>query len=244
MNVEVLMEKRPGVAMAPPADGFESKDGAASLPGPGRDVAAPAGTEHGPPTAITGLLAGWSAGDAGALDRLVPLVYADLRRIARGHLRRERDDHTLQSTALVHEAFVRLAQQRGVVCRSRGEFFGWMSMLMRRILVDHARGRNAAKRGEGEVLVRLDELHTGSVQLAEDDSSRWLDILHLDQALQRLAELDERQGRVVELRFFGGLSVEQTADALQVSVTTVKREWATARAWLLRELGRRTERAA
>jgi RNA polymerase sigma factor (TIGR02999 family) len=117
-------------------------------------------------------------------------------------------------------------------------------MLMRRILVDHARGRNAAKRGEGEVLVRLDELHTGSVQLAEDDSSRWLDILHLDQALQRLAELDERQGRVVELRFFGGLSVEQTADALQVSVTTVKREWATARAWLLRELGRRSERAA
>jgi RNA polymerase sigma factor (TIGR02999 family) len=243
MNVEVLMEKRPRVAV-PPADGFESNGTASARPGPVRAAAAPAETEPEPPTAITGLLAGWAAGDAGALDRLVPLVYADLRRIARGHLRRERDDHTLQSTALVHEAFVRLAQQRGVVCRSRGEFFGWMSMLMRRILVDHARGRNAAKRGEGAVLLRLDDLHASSQHLADDDSSRWLDILHLDQALQRLAGLDERQGRVVELRFFGGLSVEQTAEALQVSVTTVKREWATARAWLLRELGRRTERAA
>ena len=145
---------------------------------------------------------------------------------------------------IVHEAFVRLAQQRGVVCRSRGEFFGWMSMLMRRILVDHARGRNAAKRGEGAVLLRLDELQAGSVHLADGDSGRWLDILQLDQALQRLAELDERQGKVVELRFVGGLSVEQTAEALQVSVTTVKREGSTARAWLLRELGRRTERAA
>lgn len=204
----------------------------------------PDGAPSEPPTAITGLLAGWSQGDAQALDRLVPLVYDDLRRIARGHLRRERDDHTLQSTALVHEAFVRLAQQRGVLCRSRGEFFGWMSMLMRRILVDHARGRNAAKRGDGAVPERLDDMHTGSLDLADHDSGRWLDILQLDQALQRLAELDERQGKVVELRFFGGLSVEQTADALQVSATTVKREWATARAWLLRELGRRDEHAA
>lgn len=197
--------------------------------------------ESDPPTAITGLLAGWAAGDADALDRLVPLVYADLRRMARGHLRSERDDHTLQGTALVHEAFVRLAQQRGVVCRSRGEFFGWMSMLMRRILVDHARSRNAVKRGDGVAPLRLDEMQTGALQVADADADagRWLDILQLDLALQRLAALDERQARVVELRFFGGLSVEQTADALQVSTTTVKREWATARAWLLRELGRR-----
>jgi len=238
------MEKRPLAAMPPPADGFESKGSDEPASGPGRAAAAPAaGTGQEPRTAITGLLAGWAAGDAGALDALVPLVYDDLRRIARGHLRRERDDHTLQGTALVHEAFVRLAQQRGVVCRSRGEFFGWMSMLMRRILVDHARSRNAAKRGEGAAPLRLDDEPTGALHLADADSSRWLDILQLDQALQRLAELDERQGRVVELRFFGGLSVEQTADALHVSVTTVKREWATARAWLLRELGRQ-ERAA
>ena len=238
------MEKRPRAAEMPPAEVPAPTARATPQPEPFRAAPAPDDPDHEPSTAITGLLAGWAAGDASALDRLVPLVYADLRRIARGHLRRERDDHTLQSTALVHEAFVRLAQQRGVVCRSRGEFFGWMSMLMRRILVDHARGRNAAKRGEGAVLLRLDELQAGSVHLADSDSGRWLDILQLDQALQRLAELDERQGKVVELRFFGGLSVEQTAEALEVSVTTVKREWATARAWLLRELGRRTERAA
>ncbi len=193
-----------------------------------------------PDSSITQLLNSWSQGQDQALERLIPLVYGDLRRMARRHMRAERDDHVLQSTALVHEAFMRLGEQRGMRWASRSQFFGWMSTLMRRILVDHARSRNAAKRGMGVADQSLDAMRED----AGDEESQacpagdqWLSLLQLDQALVRLESLDARQGRVVELRFFGGLSVEQTAEALGVSEATVKREWSTARAWLLRELG-------
>ena len=189
-------------------------------------------------SSITQLLNAWAGGQDQALDRLVPLVYADLRRMAQRHMRGEREGHVLQSTALVHEAFMRLSEQRQVRWDSRSQFFGWMSTLMRRILVDHARHRNASKRGHGRVEQSLDVLQESS---AEDlpacpSGEQWGSLLQLHDALLRLEQLDARQGRVVELRFFGGLSVEQTAEALGVSAATVKREWSTARAWLLREL--------
>jgi len=203
-------------------------------PGPSRPA------EAGVQSPITALLQSWSSGDEHALDRLVPLVYDDLRRLARRHLRHERDDHTLQSTGLVHEAFMRLAQRNEFHLASRGQFFGWMSMLMRRILVDHARGRHTAKRGSGISLQSWDALQevAGEAATLGEDEAAILGILELDEALHKLAELDDRQGRVVELRFFGGLSVDETAEAIGVSAATVKREWSTARAWLLRELGR------
>lgn len=192
------------------------------------------------PPAITQLLRSWSDGDDGALDRLVPLVYDELRRMARGQMRHEREGHTLQGTGLVHEAFIRMAEQRSVQWHSRAQFFGWASKLMRRILVDHARARQAAKRGGGVPLASLDALQDEYGELAEavqhDSDSRLLDILQLDELLQRMERLDPQQSRVVELRFFGGLGVPETAEALGVSPATVKREWATARAWLLREL--------
>ena len=192
-----------------------------------------------PPTSITQLLNSWSAGDDGALNRLVPLVYDELRRLARRHLREERDGHTLQGTGLVHEAFMRMAAQRSLQWSSRAQFFGWASKLMRHILVDHARARNAAKRGGGTPAQSLDELQEAFGEPAERSArdERLLGILQLDAALHKLERFDAMQSRVVELRFFGGLSVTETAEALQVSPATVKREWATARAWLLRELG-------
>jgi RNA polymerase sigma factor (TIGR02999 family) len=192
-----------------------------------------------PPTSITQLLNSWSAGDDGALNRLVPLVYDELRRLARRHLREERDGHTLQGTGLVHEAFMRMAAQRSLQWSSRAQFFGWASKLMRHILVDHARARNAAKRGGGTPAQSLDELQEAFGEPAERSATdeRLLGILQLDAALHKLERFDAMQSRVVELRFFGGLSVTETAEALQISPATVKREWATARAWLLRELG-------
>jgi RNA polymerase sigma factor (TIGR02999 family) len=200
--------------------------------------------EGGPPAApaaasITRMLNAWSQGDDRALDALVPLVYNDLRHMARRHLRHEREGHTLPGTGLVHEAFMRLAQSRSAHWASRSQFFGWMSTLMRRILVDYARRRNAAKRGAAQAVQSLDALQSEIGELAEPASGdRLLDIVQLDEALTRMEELDPRQGRLVELRFFGGLSVEEAAEALHVSTATVKREWSTARAWLLRELGR------
>ena len=185
---------------------------------------------------ITQLLHGWSAGDMHALDRLVPLVYDELRRMARRQLHDERDGHTLQGTGLVHEAFLRLAEQRAVQWASRGQFFGWVSQLMRRILVDHARARQAMKRGDGVAVLSLDQLKAdGAADPASADALE--EILQLDQALRAMERLDPRQIQVVELRFFGGLSVEETAEALEVSPATVKREWSTARAWLLRQMG-------
>jgi RNA polymerase sigma factor (TIGR02999 family) len=190
-------------------------------------------------TSVTHMLNAWSQGDDRALDSLVPLVYNDLRHMARRHLRHEREGHTLQGTGLVHEAFMRLAESRSAHWASRGQFFGWMSTLMRRILVDYARRRNAAKRGNAQVVQSLDALQNDFGELPEQASGdRLLDIVQLDEALTRMEQLDPRQGRLVELRFFGGLSVEEAAEALHVSPATVKREWSTARAWLLRELGR------
>jgi len=187
---------------------------------------------------VTELLHSWSAGDETALPRLVPLVYDELRQLARRHLRNERDGHTLRGTALVHETFMRLVKQRVVQLDSRAQFFGWVSQLMRRILVNHARDRRAGKRGGGVAAHSLEALQEEIGELAGGANSEPMpDVLALDEALQRLEHLDARKSHVVELRFFGGLSVTETAEALEMSPSTVVREWATARAWLLHELG-------
>jgi len=186
-------------------------------------------------SSITQLLHRWSGGDKEALNQLVPKVYDELRRLAQAQMRHERPAHTLQGTALVHEAFLRLAEQRHVHWESRGQFYAWAAQLMRRILVDHARARTAGKRGHGQPALSLELLQDEAAEPASSDAL--LEILQLDQALQRMQRLDERQSRVVELRFFAGLSVDETADALDLSPATVKREWATARAWLLQAMG-------
>jgi RNA polymerase sigma factor (TIGR02999 family) len=185
-----------------------------------------------PEQGVTGLLQAWGGGDATALDRLVPIVYEELRRQAQRYLRRETPGHTLQTTALVHEAYLRLVDQRQARWQNRAQFFGVAAQLMRRILVDHARQRQAAKRGGSAIQVPLDE---GAVAGPESD----VDLVALDDALTRLAALDPQQARVVELRYFTGLGIEEAAEALGISPATVKREWAMARAWLKRELGGR-----
>ncbi len=179
--------------------------------------------------ALTALLQAWQRGDSGAGDALVPLVYAHLRNIAANRLRAERDAHTLQPTALVHEAWLRLMRQHGGDWQNRAQFFAIAAQIMRRILVDHARRRLAAKRGDGAAMVDVDELADAIASPMPDER-----LVVLNDALEQLATLDERQARVVELRFFGGLSVEETAEVLALSPTTVKREWSTARAWLFR----------
>jgi RNA polymerase sigma factor (TIGR02999 family) len=181
---------------------------------------------------VTRLLKAWSAGDQAALDQLMPVVYAEVRKLAQSYLRRERPDHTLQPTALVNEAYLRLVDQRDVDWNSRSHFFGIAAQIMRRVLVDHARARNAEKRGSGVVPVAFDE----ALDVA---AARQLDLVALDDALQTLGALDARQARVVELRFFAGLSVEETADVMGLSPATVKREWMAARLWLKRELSAR-----
>ncbi len=178
---------------------------------------------------VTGLLRAWGAGDAGALDRLVPIVYAELRRQARRYLAREPEGHTLRTTALVHEAYLRLVDQRRARWQSRTQFFAVAAELMRRVLVDHARAHRAAKRGGAAVAEPLEE---GTALAPEPD----VDVVALDEALTRLAEFDLRQARVVELRYFAGLGVDEIADVLGVSPATVKRDWTVARAWLRREL--------
>jgi RNA polymerase sigma factor (TIGR02999 family) len=188
---------------------------------------------------VTELLRRWSAGDETALARLVPLIYEELRELARRHLRKERDGHTLRGTALVHETFMRMVKQRVVQLESRGQFFGWTSQLMRRILVNYARDRRAGKRGGGAPVHSLEALQEEFDELAGSDiHDRLPAVVALDDALQRMERLDPRKARVVELRFFGGLSVGETAEALEVSPSTVMREWAAARAWLLEELER------
>jgi RNA polymerase sigma factor (TIGR02999 family) len=182
-----------------------------------------------PDPRLTRLLQAWQQGDAPAGEQLVPLVYAELRRMARLKLRAERGGHTLQPTALVHEAWLRLMQQHGANWQNRGQFFAIAAQAMRRILVDHARRRQAAKRGTGEPMVDVDELADVLASPVPDEQ-----LVALDAALERLSAMDERQAKVVELRFFGGLSVEETAEILDLSPTTVKREWATARLWLMR----------
>lgn len=180
---------------------------------------------------VTELLARWRDGEPAARDALLALVYDELRRLAQRQFRHERSNHTLQATGLVHEAFVRLVGQHTVPAADRGQFFAVAAQMMRRVLVDHARARRAGKRGGGEALITLsDELH------APDD--RAVDLIRLDEALAALAALDPEQARLVELRYFAGLTIEQTAEALGVSPATVKREWTTAKAWLRRELAR------
>jgi RNA polymerase sigma factor (TIGR02999 family) len=179
---------------------------------------------------VTQLLQEWSHGDSSALGRLMPLVFDDLRTIAARMFRRESDHHTLQPTALVNEVYLRLMDQRKIQWANREQFFGVAAMMMRRILVDYAKGRNAAKRGSGAVKLPLDEAL--GVAMAQDN----VDMVALDQALSRLAEIDPRQSRIIELHYLVGLQYEQIAEVMGISVTTAKREWRTARLWLFREL--------
>jgi len=180
---------------------------------------------------VTELLRAWSDGDQSALDRLMPLVEEELRKLARAYMRRERKDHTLQATALVNEAFVRLVDARGLAWQDRAHFIGVSARLMRRVLVDHARARGYAKRGGALQRVTLD----GAPLVAPAPA---IDLVDLDRALEALAATDRRKSRVVELRYFGGLSVEETAEVLHVSADTIHRDWRLAKLWLLRELGR------
>ncbi|HYL39423.1 MAG TPA: sigma-70 family RNA polymerase sigma factor [Bryobacteraceae bacterium] len=184
------------------------------------------------PQDVTKLLVKWSQGDSAALDALIPLVYSELRRLARHYLQQEKPNHTLSSTALVHEAYLRLVKQTDVSWQNRAHFFGVASRMMRRILVDHARKRAYAKRGGGALTLTVD----ASLPAPQ----REVDLVALDDALEGLAKLDQRQSRMVELRFFGGLSIEETSEVLGVSTPTVKRDWASARAWLFREISRGT----
>ncbi len=179
---------------------------------------------------VTQLLVALNNGDKEALDKLLPLVYSELRRLADHYLRRERSDHTLQATALVHEAYLRLVDQN-VSWQNRAHFFGVAAEMMRRILVDHARSHQAAKRGSGGVKLSLDE----AINLSDE---RAADLIALDEALTALAAFDPQKSRIVELRFFGGLSIEETARVLGIGSATVIRQWRTAKAWLYNEVSR------
>ena len=196
---------------------------------------------------VTQLLAQWRDGDERAFAQLSALMYEELRQLAQRHLRRERSNHTIQKTALVNEAFVRLVGQQAVDWQSRAHFIGLASKLMRRVLVDYARARLADKRGGGAGLLSLDEMTTPEADEAPDTTPTALqhldvhtqeEVSAIDQALVRLEQIDERQAQIVEMRYFGGLTVEQTAEAMDISEATVKREWTLARAWLRRELGK------
>jgi RNA polymerase sigma factor (TIGR02999 family) len=181
-----------------------------------------------PSTEVTRLLGNWRRGDPEAREALMPLVYAELRRLAASYLRRERTDHTLQPTALVHEAYLRLVEQKNVQWQDKSHFFAITAQLMRRILVDHARGHLADKRGSGAPKVPLTE----AIVMSQE---RPAELLALDESLSRLASLDVQQARVVELRIFAGLTVEETAEVLSISPATVKRDWRMAKAWLLQD---------
>ena len=181
---------------------------------------------------VTELLRNWGEGDMQAMDKLLPLVYNDLRRSAAVYLRRERANHTLQATALVNEAYLRMVDQRKVVWKDRGHFLAVAAQAMRRILVDHARGRNSRKRGGPVEDLPLEDLMLAAS--GEDE----VDVIALDEALSRLATVDARQERLVELRYFVGLSLEEAADVLDISRATATREWTLAKAWLFRELTR------
>jgi len=182
-----------------------------------------------PSPTVTELLQAWGNGDAAALDQLVPAGYEELRRQTQRYLRRERPGHTLQTTGLVHEAYLRLVDQRQADWQNRAQFFGVAAQMMRRVLVDHARSKRAAKRGGSGIQVTLEDATAAAKE-------RGVDLLELDEALTRLAALDPQQARVVELRYFTGLGIDETAQVLGVSPATVKREWTMVRAWLRREL--------
>lgn len=185
------------------------------------------------PHEITLMLHAWTDGDREALDQLLPLVYDELRRQAARYLRRERRDHTLQPTALIHEAYLKLIEQRDVRWQNRAHFFAIAAQSMRRILVDYARTHTRAKRGGDDLKLPLDD----ALLIATKESD--VDLLALDEALARLAIVDEQQSRIVELRYFAGLSIEETAEALNISPATVKRDWQMVKAWLHHELSRR-----
>lgn len=194
----------------------------------------PKAMESEPQEEITQLLVAWGEGDKQAFDRLMPYVYGELRRLAHAYMRRQRTDHTLQTTALVNEAYMRLIDSSQIRWQDRNHFFAMSARLMRRILVDFARAKNAQKRGGGDHKVTLDE----EMPVEERKEA---DLLALDEALTRLAEMDERQSRIVELKYFGGLTEEEIADFLEISARTVRRDWSVARAWLYRELSARQE---
>ena len=181
------------------------------------------------PEEVSQLLRDWSDGDRSALDKVMPVVYQELRRLARHHMRNERAGHTLQTTALVNEAYLRLADYRRMRWQSRAHFFAVAAQVMRRILVEHARSRKFAKRGGGAQKVSLDEAAVVS-------AGRSAEVIAVDEALAELESWDPRKGRIVELRFFGGLSIEETAEVMKVSPTTVQREWRAAKAWLYRAI--------
>jgi len=185
------------------------------------------------PNEITRLLTAWTDGDQSALEKLVPLVESELHRLAHHYMGRERPGHTLQTSALVNEAYIRLIDWKNVRWQNRAHFFAVSAQLMRRILVDFARDRNYLKRGGGALQVSLAEAE--SLPLERND-----DLVALDEALAKLSQFDDRKGRVVELRFFGGLSVKEVAEVLKVSEETVMRDWRLAKVWLLRELGQET----
>ena len=178
---------------------------------------------------ITELLLKWSGGDKAALDQLIPLVYPELRRLARRYMRREAADHTLQTSALINEAYLRLVNQKGVEWQDRAHFFAVAAQVMRHILIDHARSHRYGKRGAGALHLALDDVAIVSEQRAAE-------FLALDEALTNLAVLDARKSKIVELRFFGGLTVDEIAEVLEVSPITVKREWRAAKAWLNLEI--------
>jgi RNA polymerase sigma factor (TIGR02999 family) len=182
---------------------------------------------------ITQMLRDWSSGNREVLEDLMPLVYDELHRQAESFFRRERIDHTLQATALIHETYLKIIDQRNVNWESRTHFFAIASSLMRRILVDYARSKSREKRGGGRVKLTLDE-----TALVVDGKEQNIDLIALDEALHRLEKFDEQQARIVELRYFSGLTLEETAEALKISRTTVATDWAMAKAWLHRELTR------
>ena len=209
---------------------------AQSADGPAATAASAGSAANGPD--VTGLLIAWSEGDRAALDALLPVVYAELRRQARRALRRETAGHTLQPTALVHEAYLRLVDQRPIRWQSRTHFFGVAARCMRQVLVDAARTRRAAKRGRGAHPVTLDDADGVAAAPSAGGEDAGVEVLALDAALERLAALDPDQARLVELRYFGGLTLDDTAATLGVSAATVSREWTVARRWLRRELAR------
>jgi RNA polymerase sigma factor (TIGR02999 family) len=182
---------------------------------------------------VTALLQRWRQGDSTALEKLLPLVYKELRRIAERQLRKERPNHSLQATALVHEVYLKLVDQNRIEWQNRAQFYAVASQLIRRILVDHVRDQRTAKRGGGTLTLALDEA-------ISEPARRDVDLIKLDDALLSLSSKDEQQSRVVEMRFFGGLSIEETAEALGVSPSTVKRDWAAAKAWLYRDMSKRS----
>jgi RNA polymerase sigma factor (TIGR02999 family) len=190
-----------------------------------------------PASPVSELLLDWGNGDREALKAILPQVYNELRRLARYHLHQQRPNHTLQTTALVHEAYLRLAEEKSLRIKDRGHFLGIAAQLMRWILVDYERNRRALKRGAGATRLTLDS------SLAVRSRVQDMDLLALDEALDRLARLDSQQSRIVELRYFGGLTIEDTSEFLGISPATVKRSWSSARAWLQREMSRGEARA-